>query len=124
MNFWQKCFPRWTELFSKKTFLIYLGFLAIILVRGTLFCQETEFTSPADSLKITIPEPWTENWLYKKVYPLIFKMEAELQQEQNLFSIFEQYSGKKIAKIYIVNLDVFEMLPDNRKHISIIGFWI
>ena len=112
MNFWQKCFPRWTELFSKKTFLIYLGFLAIILVRGTLFCQETEFTSPADSIKITVPEPWTENWLYKKVYPLIFKMEAELQQEQNLFSIFEQYSGKKIAKIYIVNLDVFEMLPD------------
>ena len=77
-----------------------------------LFCRKTENITSGDTVKTAVPDPWTENWLYKKVYPLIFKMEAEREQEKDFISSFEQYKGKAISKIYIVNLDVFEMLPD------------
>ena len=112
MNFWQKCFPCWIQLFSKKAILFYFCFLCLWLSSGVLFCRKTENITSGDTVKTAVPDPWTENWLYKKVYPLIFKMEAEREQEKDFISSFEQYNGKAISQIYIVNLDVFEMLPD------------
>ena len=89
-----------------------------MLICSIIYCQEPVNIASADSLKTIVPEPWKENWLYRKVYPLIFKVETEREQEQEIYTTFEQYSGKTIAHIFIVNLDVFDMLTDKpEKHI-------
>lgn len=118
MNFWQKCSRFWIPLFSKKIVLYGLCFVVFWFVKSGLFCQEKEEISASDSIHIEVPEPWTGNWLYKKVYPLIFKVENEREQELDTYTGFEQYAGKQISNIFIVNLDVFDLLTNKSdKHI-------
>jgi len=89
-----------------------------MLFCSIIYCQEAQNVTITDSLKTIVPELWTENWLYKRIYPLIFKVETEREQEQEFYTAFIQYSGKTIANIFIVNLDVFDLLPDKPdKHI-------
>ncbi len=98
-------------MFRQKFLCSFLFVFGLWLYASVLWSVETDVTTPADTVKTYIPQPWMENWLSRKVYPLIFKVEAERAKEQELYLGFEKYEGKKIEAIYIVNLDVFDLLP-------------